>query len=158
MAVARPTTPEQGFDVHEMIVDEHLLRSGLVLGDVRRTARVGEGVMLVRDDPSAVHLAQADGEPQALSRVTTQLRSRTTAQQCERERDVHAGRDVKFLDVEYRTGGLPLEEAGPGVAIGVETSYATFRWWYVEHHDVGRMVSEHGCQVVVVRPSQRIEA
>src|SRR5438552_139205 len=118
--------------------------------DVAGLARVRERVVLVRYHPAVVHLAQTNGEPQSVLGIALEVRGRAASQQSERERDVRTGRDVQRFDLEYRSGGLPLEEAGPGVAVRVKATDATLRRRNVEHDDVRGMVVQHCWEVAGV--------
>lgn len=73
---------------------------------------VGERVVLVRDRPPTVLLAQPEREPQAVLWVRGEILRRAATEQRPGVRDVRARGDVQRHDLERRAAGLPLEEPG----------------------------------------------
>src|SRR4051794_31348404 len=103
--------------------------------------------MLVNDEPAVALLAQADCEPKSSIWLLCEALRRTALEQGPRESDVLPFGDLEIDDVETRAGGLPLEEAGPGVAVGPQAAYPVVRGRHVEHHDVLVVISHDGIQV-----------
>jgi hypothetical protein len=74
-------------------------------------------VVLVRDDPAAVLLAQPDGQPKAVAWVFAELLVRPATEQGVREGDVRAGGDIERDELERGAMPLPFEEGWPRLAI-----------------------------------------
>jgi len=102
------------------------------------------GMMLVRDTPVAIDLAQSDcqpeQEPALLGRAAD--RGRAAAQDSGREGNIFAGCDCKLLYIERFRRLMVLEEQIPCFLV-FSHSERLQRQRNVEHHDVAVMMGKN---------------
>src|SRR5690348_4035803 len=100
------------------------------------------GVMLVRNAPVVIDLAQAHSQSEQETVLVRRVAGRvgTAAHDRDRERDVLARRHGKLLDVEGRSGLVIAEEQVPGLFVCLNPLTLQGRR-QIEHHHIWLMMS-----------------